>query len=243
MKSGIHYRCRKRSCKVRIKINNNKCTFQKVTVHNHTDDAQEALIEMQTLKMLNEHLKNKSDEIKNSKKTLHVLVNEFQAGIPNGFKLNIKKNKRKIYRMIRKIKTTTQKCKTTKKIHQSKAKKPKFDQSNLSLNALGKKILAIDEKYEHLIKSNKQPEKLPEPNFDEMDSKTICKICFENECDTIFIPCGHSICERCLQNIRETERKKLEKKYKSKRLITEKMKHIKCHKCRQTIKETHKIFF
>lgn len=130
-----------------------------------------------------------------------------------------------------------------KKFHTPKAKKLKSNQSNLSLNALGKKLLAIDEKHKHLVLDIQQEEKLPEHDFEDMESKSICKICFENECDTIFIPCGHSICEQCLKNIRETQEKKLKEKYKSQRVIAEKMKKLKCHKCRQIIKNTNKIYF
>lgn len=222
-------------------IKNNKCSFQKVSTHNHTDDAHEEFIEMQSLCILNEHLKRKSENLKNSKIKLKNLIADIQnSDVAQKFKLDIVKNERKIYRLINKWKTTTESDKIVKKAKKSKVKKPMQIQSQLSLNALGKKILAVEDKFKHLLISEKNPQ---DANFENMENKTICKICFENESDRVFTPCGHSICKQCLELISETHKKKLQQKYKSQRVIKEKMKNLKCHKCRQTIKNTYKIYF
>lgn len=101
------------------------------------------------------------------------------------------------------------------------------------------KNLVIDEKH---MKVNKRPEDLPEFNIEEIDNKIVCKICFENESDIELIPCGHSLCQKCLKHIYELKEKQLKLKYKSKRLIAEKTKQIQCPKYRQNVRYTNKLY-
>lgn len=83
------------------------------------------------------------------------------------------------------------------KIKKKQYKKSNAAQSDLLLNALGRKMLGLGGKHKHLIKFNKeQQENLRDLNVDEIDNKTICKICFEHESDTILIPCGQNVEKR-----------------------------------------------
>lgn len=178
-------------------MKNKECTFRKVTVHNHHNNAEESFSEMQSLCKFNKYLMDRAAEKGNARETLSDLINGFNNSPLNKFKIDMSKHKHKIYRMLQKMKIQAHQKQSIKK-NRKQNKKPNGIQSNLFLNALGKRILAIDEKYKHLIKNKAQQANPPQFNVDEIESKSTCKICFERESDTVFIPCGHSICKHCL---------------------------------------------
>lgn len=110
----------------------------------------------------------------------------------------------------------------------------------MSLNAYGKKLLSIDEKYKHFFEEPRLQNE--EEDLPELENKTVCKICFAKEADTRLDPCGHILCENCILMIYNMERDKLKRIYRSKRIIESKIK-INCYKCRASVKTTQKIFY
>jgi len=62
---------------------------------------------------------------------------------------------------------------------------------------------------------------------DEGDEETVkldCRICLENEVDSVFKPCGHTLCGECAKNIYNNQKRE-------------------CSFCRQTIERIDKIYF
>lgn len=100
-KNKTIYRCKIRTCKARVQIQNKECTFRNTFEHNH-NNAVEKYMEMESLNLLNEYLIQNIDKIIESKQTLRALIKEVQiANISNKFILKIE-NERKIYRLIKK---------------------------------------------------------------------------------------------------------------------------------------------
>lgn len=75
--------------------------------------------------------------------------------------------------MIKSVNLTAQQNQSVKP-NRKKCKKSVAIHSNLFLNALGKEILAVDEKYGHLINCNKeQQENFPNLDIDEIENNEV----------------------------------------------------------------------
>lgn len=224
-KNNTVYRCRSKNCESKIRIKGDDCVFTTM-LHNHNDNAQSKYFELKSWQKIEFYIQKHVTEVKNgelnSRKVFDSVKNKYVY-----FNLNYEKIKRTIRNKLHKIKYTII-CTT------------KIQKSKICLNACGKKLLSIDDKYKHFLEVSEQQNE--EENLPDFENKTVCKICFTNEAETRLDPCGHILCENCINMIRNMEREKLKLKYQSKRIIENKLK-INCFKCRTSVKSTQKIFY
>lgn len=222
-KNNTVYKCRSKNCESKISIKGDDCVF-KTVLHNHNDNAQSKYFELKSWQKIDNYIQTHVTEVKNGKikprKVFDLMKRKYVQ-----FNLDYEKNKQTIRNKLNKFNIIY----ATKK-----------QQGKILLNARGKELLSIDDKYKHLFEEPKLENR--EDDLPEFESKTVCKICFAKEADTRLDPCGHILCENCILMIYNMERKKLERKYRSKRMVENKIK-INCYKCRAPVKTTQKIFY
>lgn len=206
--------------------------------HNHDDNAQSTYLEKKSWELVENYIQNSSEKVKSGKITSREIFDAVKATYGD-FCLTYDKHGRTIRNKVNKVRHGQY---HVRKINQrQKANRNVASPAKICLNALGKKLLKIDRKYKHLLQFPEE-EVEREPNLDDVDDKSTCKICFLEEATIRFSPCGHIICESCHHKIRELERKKLRNIYISERTIEARIK-IKCHKCRSPVKGTQVIFY
>lgn len=67
--------------------------------------------------------------------------------------------------------------------------------------------------------------------FNIVENRLTCSICFDNDCDIAFIPCGHICCNKCYSKMQRGNRRRL---YLNN--------NVKCHLCRSIINNVQKIY-
>lgn len=216
------YKCKSKNCKSEIRMINKKCVYATI-LHNHKNNAQKKFFELKSWQKIENCIQKYEEKLLNKCIKPREIFEEVKSNYKH-FNLNYKKHYQTIQNKMNKLKHML--------THENK---------RLFLNTFGKKLLAIDKKFEHFLKEWHEKNE-NELNTIDFENKTNCKICFENEANIRLDPCGHILCEICLNKIYELRMIKLRERYNSERLIKNKLK-IDCYKCRALILNKHKIFY
>lgn len=220
------YKCQSKNCKSKILLQGETCVF-KSFLHNHYNNAQSKYFQMKSWEKIDKMIQKNEYKIMNSRIKPSEIFEQARRTYKN-FNLVYKKHYQLIWKRMRKIKN--------KLVHQNKGQNIK-----ISLNALAKKLLVVDKKYEHLLNTT-QTERENNVDIKDFENKILCKICFDNEANIRLDPCGHILCEKCVNMMLEMKRTKLREENNSERIIERKLK-INCFKCRTIIQKRDKIFY